>query len=107
MYDDSNPFHFNVLAPPSLETQEEAFSDIAIQLVTHLTVAVKDTSDMTQAAYVLAHCDRVCDVFSCAGYQVFAEFKRELRSDLRSALRKARQTFQRQRTSNVNSCVRT
>jgi hypothetical protein len=52
--------------PPSAEPQEEALADISYQLIAALTAA-KDQSDPMWPAYILAHYDRVCDVYACAG----------------------------------------
>jgi hypothetical protein len=100
MDDDSDPFHFSVLpidplpdeepTEPSFEVQKEALDDICSQLVTYLTAAAKDKSDPLRPAYILAHCDRICDVYACAGFNLFSEFQQELRTDLRTALRKVR-----------------
>jgi hypothetical protein len=101
MYDDSDPFYFSVLpiddpdepTLPSLETQEKAFNDIACQLITYLTDAEKDKSDPMRPAVILAHCDRICDVYICSGFNLFGEFQKELRSDLPNALRRARRAY--------------
>jgi hypothetical protein len=96
MDDDGNPFRFSIpptAMPPSLAAQEDAFADVAVQLIIHFDIAIRGTSDMTQAALVLAHCDRACDLYSCTGYTMLAEFKHELRTDLRGALRKARRAY--------------
>jgi hypothetical protein len=102
-YDETaNPFHFSVLpfdpmpdepTAPSVEVQEEALADICYQLISYLTIAANSKADTTRVAYILACCDRICDVYACAGFNLFSEFKHELRTDLRSALRKARRAF--------------
>jgi hypothetical protein len=96
--DDSDPFVFRVLPiddpdepmPPSSEIQQEALDDIACQLITYLTDAANDKSDPMRPAYILAHCDQTCAVYAEAGFDMLAEFQYELRTDLGSALRKAR-----------------
>jgi hypothetical protein len=97
MYDDSDsPFRFSIpptAMPPSLAAQAEAFQDVAVQLIANLNLAAKDKSDPWPSAYVLACCDRVCSIYACAGFDLLAEFQHELRTDLRNALRKARQAF--------------
>jgi hypothetical protein len=76
-------------APPEL--QEKVFNDIAVQLVTRWDIAAKDTFDSTRLAYILADCDRMCDIYSRAGFYQLAKFQTELRSDLPAALHKARE----------------
>jgi hypothetical protein len=66
---------------PSPEVQQEALTDICSQLVTYLTAAANDKTDPIRIAHILAHCDRICDVYACAGFSLFAEFKHELRTD--------------------------
>jgi hypothetical protein len=94
--DGDNPFRFSIpptAMPPSLEAQAAAFDDIAVQLIANLTIAQKDTSDPQRPAVVLAFCDRACSIYCCAGFALLAEFQHELRTDLRTALRKARRSF--------------
>jgi hypothetical protein len=88
-----NAFRFSIPPidmPPSPESQHEAFTDIACRLVICLSIADKEKID---PAYILAHCDRICDVYTCAGFNLFSEFKHELRTNLRNALRRARRAF--------------
>jgi hypothetical protein len=96
MNEDESPFRFSIpptSMPPSLQAQQDAFADVAVQLIIHFDIAVTGTSDMTRAAYVLAHCDRVCSIYSIVGYTLLSDFQRELRTDLRSALRRARRVY--------------
>jgi hypothetical protein len=103
MGDHSDPFFYRILpidpmtdgepTVPSLGVQQEALSDISVQLIRYLIAAAKNKSDSLRPAIILAHCDRLCDVYTCAGFNLFAEFKHELRTDLRTALRRARWTF--------------
>jgi hypothetical protein len=96
--DESDPFYFSILPvddpdepmPPSPELQREALDDISCQLITHLIAATNNKSD---PAVILAHCDRICDVYVCAGFNLFSEFQHQLRTDLAAALRKARQVY--------------
>jgi hypothetical protein len=103
--DDLSPFHFSVLPidpenpfnprPPSPEIEQEALTDILCQLVTHLTAAAKvSRSDPFRAIRVLANCERICAEYT--GFILLADFQRELKTNLRSALRKARRAFLRE-----------
>jgi hypothetical protein len=88
--DGANPFRFSIpptAMPPSPEVQAEVFADVAANL------NIADKSDPWQSAYVLACCDRLCDLYCCLGFDLLAEFRREMRTDLRSALRKARRVY--------------
>jgi hypothetical protein len=92
--DEANPFRFSIPPidmPPSPEAQHEVFADVACQLITNLSIA--DKSDSWESAYVLACCDRLCDLYRCLGFDLLAEFRREMRTDLRNALRKARRAY--------------
>jgi hypothetical protein len=101
MYDDSNPFHFSVLpidpmdppTPPSAETQEEAFTDVAVQLITNLTIVAKDTSDPWRAIRILGHCQGMLDAYIRAGFNLLIAFQHDLKADPVGALREARRAF--------------
>ena len=102
MYEDESPFVYRILpldplpdqpTAPSLELQKEALDDIACQLITYLTAAANDKSDPDRPAHILAYCDCTLGVYAEAGFDMLAEFQHELRTDLGSALRKARRVY--------------
>jgi hypothetical protein len=107
MSESDSPFYYSILpfdplpdeepTEPSAECQQEALTDICGQLITYLTAAANDQADYaTRAAHILAHCDIILGDYADEGFTLLGSFRKELRSDLGAALRKARRVFQGQ-----------
>jgi hypothetical protein len=105
MREKKSVFHYKILPfsefpndprPPSAQTQQEALTDILVQLVTALAAAAKDKSDPLRAVHVLIKCDQILADYASEQFDLLGEYQHLLKTNLRAALRQARRAFFRE-----------
>jgi hypothetical protein len=98
---DTSPFRLKIPpvdlifeAPPPA-TQQQAFDDVISQLIANLASAAKDRADPLRPFRILATLTSIVESYTAAGFDMFAPFEHQLKTDLGAALRTARRLFLR------------